>query len=94
MYYHGTSDALGIGHKLLPPSTTGRLQEAGRLKNLDAVFFSRDLGSARVYAGRACRRFGGRPVIYRVMPMGEVVEMNSTPGTTVYLAPWAFVEEL
>ena len=79
---------------LLPPSATGTLSEQGRKKNLDRVFFTSDLGSAKVYAGRACRVFGGHPVIYRVIPMGEVECLNSTQGTTVFHAEWAFVEEL
>ena len=34
-------------------SLTGRLSEEGRKKNLDRVFFTSSIGSARIYAGRA-----------------------------------------
>jgi hypothetical protein len=92
LFYHGTSSAVGIGYRLLPPATTGVVEEVGRKKNLDKVFFTTDLGSARIYAGRATRRFGGSPVIYRVIPLGEVGCLRDTAGTSVYFAPAAFVE--
>lgn len=94
MYYHGTSThAIGEGEfRLLPPNATGVLSEKGRQKNLDRVFFTRDIGSARIYAGRAVQQFGGEPVVYRVIPMGEVVALNENAGTSVYHAEWAFVE--
>ena len=59
IYYHGTSTEADISYKLLPPSVTGVIQEAGRKKNLDAVFFTTDYGSAGIYAGRAVNRLGG-----------------------------------
>lgn len=93
-YYHGSSSALGIQHQLLPPSVTGVIQEVGRKKNLDKVFFTKDIGSARIYAGRAVRRFGGDPIVYRAIPMGDVEEIQSAPGTTVYSAAGAFLEPL
>ena len=92
-FYHGSSTAAGIVDRLLPPEQSGKLSEAGRLKNLDRVFFTEDEGSARIYAGRACRQFGGEPVLYRVIvPADSVVCLNATPGSTVYHAPAAFVE--
>ena len=94
MFYHGTSTAVGIDYRLLPPALTGVIEEVGRKKNLDKVFFTADEGSARVYAGRAVQRFGGRAVIYRVIPMGEVECLHSQPGTSVYAAPGAFVEKV
>lgn len=93
-FYHGSSTACGIEHKLLPPEDSGFLQEEGRKKNLDKVFFTTDLGSARIYAGRAVNRFGGSPIIYRVIPMGEVTCLNDTVGSSVYYAQWAFVEQI
>lgn len=93
-FYHGTSSALNIGHRLLPPDETNRLSELGRKKNLDRVFFTADLGSARIYAGKAVRRWGGEAVIYQVYPVGPVEEIQSRAGTTVYAAPWALIEPL
>lgn len=94
VYYHGSSDSCGIQYLLLPPEETKFLQEEGRKKNLDQVFFTEDFGLAKVYAGRACNRFGGNPVIFRVIPMGEVVCLSSDKGATVYYSRWAFVERL
>lgn len=94
VYYHGTSSAVGIDFRLLPPAETGVIEEVGRKKNLDRVFFTADRRSADVYAGRAVQRFGGRPVVYRVIPQGEVVCMNDTPGTSVFSALGAFVEKV
>ncbi len=91
-YYHGTSDVVEIENVIRPSSETGRLQEFGRKKNLDKVFVTRDIGSARIYAGRAVNRFGGNPVIYRVAPH-NVEPINENPGTTVYKADWAEVIE-
>lgn len=92
MFYHGTSSAVGITFRLLPPAETGVMQEVGRKKALDRVFFTADRRSADVYAGRAVQRFGGRPVVYRVIPMGEVEVINTSPGTTVFSTTGAFVE--
>ena len=92
MYYHGSCSAAGLEIRLLPPNVTGILSEKGRNRNLDRVFFTRDLGLARIYAGRAARALGGSPVVYRVIPMGDVVEMSAAPGASVFHAPWAFVE--
>ena len=63
IYYHGTTDANGIDFILLPPVVTDSLSEKGRKKNLDRVFYTHDLGLARIYAGRAARSIGGNPII-------------------------------
>lgn len=96
MYFHGSTDAvLKDGeYVLLPPSVTGIIQEEGRKKNLNKVFFTADYGLAKIYAGRACRRFGGNPVIYRVIPMGKIEIIDERPGASVYMADWAFIEKL
>lgn len=94
VYYHGTSTIANIGDKLLPPNMTDVLSEKGRLKNLDKVFFTKDIGSARVYAGRSVQRFGGRPIIYKVHPVGPITQIQDTPGTTVYFSDWAYVTDI
>lgn len=86
MYYHGTSTVLPIKDKILPFDQTGSIQEKGRKKNLDKVFFTKDIGSAWIYAGRSCSVFGGKPVVYIVEPVGEIQTLNETAGTTVYCA--------
>lgn len=93
-YYHGTSDAVvpDGSYRLEPPASTGKIQEEGRKKNLDRVFFTRDINSAKIYAGRAANRFGGKPKVVRAIPMGEVETLNDSKGTSVHHAPWAFHE--
>ena len=96
IYYHGSSDAVldPNGYRLLPPNTSGKLQEKGRKKNLDKIFYTTDKNSAKIYAGRAVRRFGGNPVIVRAIPMGDIDVINNKKGTSVYSSPWGFYENI
>ena len=94
VYYHGSCTVAGIDHIIMPPSDTGVISEKGRKKNLGRVFFTKDLGLAKIYAGRAARSIGGEPVLYRVVAPVNVTCMNDTKGASVYHADWAFVEKL
>lgn len=58
-FYHGSCSLAGIKNMLVPPSDTNVLSEQGRKKNLDRIFFTKDIGLARIYAGRASRSIGG-----------------------------------
>lgn len=89
MYYHGSTTLEGQ-FMLMPPNVTGVIQERGRKKNLDKVFFTKDLGTAKIYAGRSKNVNGGNPKIYRVIPMGKVTKINDL----TYMADWAFIEEI
>lgn len=92
MLYHGTNKMFAPGDILLPPSVSGEISEKGRKKNLDKVFFTADIGSARIYAGRAVNSFGeGSPKVYEVQPLGEFVWLNRNKGTTVLMAPKAVI---
>lgn len=91
-FYHGTTTAANIDYKLLPPNHTNVISEKGRKKNLGRIFFTKDLGLAKIYAGRAARSIGGDPVVYRVVSPIDVVCMNDTKGATVYHAEGAFCE--
>ena len=93
-FYYGSCTAAGIESMLLPPCDSDILSEKGRKKNLDRVFFTADIGLARIYAGRAARSIGGDPVLYRVVCPVDVVCMNDDKGASVYHAAWAFCEEL
>ncbi len=84
---HGTTAEIEIGGYLLPPISTGKLSEANRKKNLERVFFTHSIGSARIYAGRAKHSLGGTPRVYVVEPVGDVVCLSDRPGTDVYHAP-------
>lgn len=94
VFYHGSSTAAGIDHILIPPSDTNVLSEVGRKKNLDKVFFTEDLGLAKIYAGRAKNVFGGEPVVYRVVAPVNPTIMNNSKGAHVWYADWAFCEKI
>ena len=94
IFYHGSSSLSNIQNMLLPPSETNIISEKGRKKNLDRVFFTADIGLAKIYAGRAARSIGGEPVLYRVVSPVDVVCMNDAAGASVYHAKWAFVEKI
>lgn len=74
MYYHGTSTGVLIDHEnpigemIIPPSESGVIQEQGRKKNLNKVFFTKNPGSAWIYAGRTKNVLGGEPIVYIVEP--------------------------
>jgi len=91
MFFHGSTADLNPGDIILPPSKTGKISEKGRKKNLDKVFFTKDFGSAKIYAGRAFHSLGGTPIVYQVEPIGEVQVLNDMPGTTVFTAEGARV---
>lgn len=91
MFFHGTSVDLQPGEIILPPDQTGKISEKGRKKNLNKVFFTKDFGSAKIYAGRAFHSLGGTPVVYQVEPLGDIGTLNDAPGTTVFTAEGAKV---
>lgn len=93
-FFHGSSSAACIDNVLSAPNATGVISEKGRKKNLDRVFFTKDRGLAKIYAGRACRSYGGEPKLYRVVCPVDVVCLDDRKGASVYHAKWAFVEEI
>lgn len=90
MWYHGSSVIEKDDYMLLPPETTGVLQEKGRKKNLNRVFFTPSIGVARIYAGRSKNVNGGTKRVFRVIPMSEVVKINDD----TFMCEWAFLEWL
>ena len=70
-FYHGTSDAVDVGKYLLPPRETNMLREEFRRKLLDSVFLTISLRSAEMYAKKACKKYGGNPVVYIARPIGD-----------------------
>ena len=91
-FYHGSSSAAKISKSLLPPSVTNMISEKSRRKNLDRVFFTKDIGLAKIYAGRASKSLGGLPLIYEVTPVDDVTCLSDAPGASVYHASHASVE--
>lgn len=95
-YWHGSSSNLlpDGSYRLLPPTDTGKITEADRQQRRDQVFFTTSKAYARIYAMRACRLYGGQPVVRRVIPArNEVVCLHATKGCEVYHAPAAFLSE-
>lgn len=76
-YYHGTSSALKIRKLILPPSETGILREEWRKKYIDKVFFTTSPLSAAKFAKKAVVKYGGEPIIFRVLPRGAVWHINT-----------------
>lgn len=71
IFYHGTTDIFHINDKRIKsPLETGILREDWRKKLIDKVFITTSFVSAESYAKKACKRFGGNPIIYIVEPIG------------------------
>lgn len=70
-FYHGTSDILDVKKIILSPIQTNNLREEWRKKYIDKVFFTTSLLSAENYAKKACKKYGGSPVVYIVKPIGQ-----------------------
>ena len=67
-FYHGTSSLAEIKNKLLPPDLHNfGINEKGRTKHSQKVFFTTIKGYAGTYARGACTRVGGEPIIYEVL---------------------------
>ncbi len=77
IYFHGTTTALGIRRRILPPAVTGVLREEWRKKYIDKVFFTTSPLSAAKFAVKAAVKYGGEPIIYRVSPKGEIWHINT-----------------
>ncbi len=92
VFYHGSCTEAGIDSILLPPDVSNTISEKGRNKNLNRVFFTEDLGLAKIYAGRASKSIGGEPVLYRVVTPIDPICMNDAKGASVWHAEWAFAE--
>jgi len=70
-FYHGTSTNLEINKFILPSTQTGILREDWRQKNLDKVYFTDSVLSAKRYAKKACKKYGGDPIVYIIKPLGQ-----------------------
>ena len=76
IFYHGTSSKIKINKFLLPPSVTNNLRE-NRIKNIDVVFLTKSIVSAEKYAKKACLKYKGKPIVYRVLPIGYYYEIHN-----------------
>ena len=77
-FYHGTTDVFKINRVLLPPVITDNKREEWRKKYTDKVFFTDSLLSASRYAKKACKKYGGNPIVYIVKPIGQYFNTVNT----------------
>ena len=83
-FYHGTSSLANIENKILPPCHHKfGINEQGRVKHENKVFFTTIRGYALVYARRTCKRVGGVPVLYEVLSSKPKL-MVKVKGCDVY----------
>ena len=75
-FYHGTSDVFEM-KEILPAMETGKLMEDWRKKWTNKVCFTNSLLSAEKFAKKAALKYGGNPVVYEVMPVGEMWHVNT-----------------
>ena len=79
-FYHGTSTALGLRKWLLPNAQTGVVRE-GRAKRNDEVYVTNCILSAKKYAVKAAKKFGGAPIVYIVRPKPFAIHRIDTEFT-------------
>lgn len=89
-FYHGTTDKFPIKNVILPAVITGVKREEWRTKYIDKVFFSSSLGSALMYAKKACTKYGGNPIVYVVRPKGKYFNTINSE----YIADRAYVLDI
>ena len=70
-FYHGTSTIIPITKWILPPIYTHNKREHWRNKYVDKVFFTNSILSAYKFARKACEKYGGHPIVYKVKPAGQ-----------------------
>lgn len=56
---------------------TGILREEWRTKFPDKVFFTDSLLSAEKFAKKSAAKFGGKPVVHIVRPIGQIYHVNT-----------------
>lgn len=93
-FYHGTSSKSGVSEKILPPCQHNfGINEDGRVKHENKVFFTTNKGYAEAYARRCCKRVGGHPVVYEVFPSHPKL-MSKTKGCDVWYDNEAIIGEI
>tara|TARA_R110000850_G_scaffold244414_1_gene369266 strand:- start:266 stop:559 length:294 start_codon:yes stop_codon:yes gene_type:complete len=92
-FYHGTSSLTPIQDKLLPPDAHSfGINEEGRTKHAQKVFFTTIKDYASTYARNCCRRVGGVPIIYEVLATNPKL-MVKCKGLDIYYDKEATVME-
>lgn len=79
-YYHGTSTVLNI-KEILPPYLSGIKREGFRSYNDNLIYITSSFGSARRYAIKATLKFGGVPVVYKVIPDDSITYRTNNEYT-------------
>jgi len=90
--FHGTTTAHGldIGDSIIPAGKSGNSTEQQRKKNNDIIFLSDSKKYARIYSGRARRIWGGRSVVYTVVPLNLRL-FKQQKGMNIYTADGGFI---
>ena len=57
----------------MPPVITYNQREDFRKKYVDKVFSTDSIKSAKMYAKKACEKYGGKPIVYIVEPIGNII---------------------
>lgn len=92
-FYHGTSSLTPIQDKLLPPDQHSfGINEKGRTKHAQKVFFTTVKGYAEKYARTCCKRVGGKPIVYEVLPINPKL-MTKVDGCDVWYDSEALIYE-
>ena len=92
-FYHGTSSVAGLRDVILPPCHHNfGVNEVGRVKHENKVFFTTVKGYAEAYARRACKRVGGIPIVYEILSAKPKL-MSKAKGCDVYYDNRAIILE-
>ena len=83
-FYHGTSSLAPISDRITPPDGHSfGINEVGRTKHAQKVFFTTVKGYASTYARGCCKRVGGTPVVYEVLSSNPKL-MVKCDGLDIY----------
>lgn len=84
-YYHGTSTALNISFRIYPPDVTGVIREDIRIGNRNVIYVTPSYDLAYNFAKKAVKKFGGEPIVYKVIPNKETLAHRiNNEYTTAY----------
>lgn len=76
-FYHGTTTAFGRLFHIMPPDKTGIEREIRAKKITNMVYITPSALSAANYAKKAAAKFSGEPIIYKVVPQGNLLYLNN-----------------
>lgn len=94
-FYHGTSSVANIKGKLIPPCKHNfGINEVGRVKHENKVFFTTFKDYAYSYAKSTCKRVGGVPVVYEVLSTHPKLMVETKECDVYYDSQCLILEEV